>query len=368
MQTAISKITAAAAGLAVAATVACAADESLPDGLYAEIQTSKGTILARLEFEKAPLTVANFVGLAEGTKDYAKTPGEKPSPQGKPFYDGLIFHRVIPGFMIQGGCPQGTGTGGPGYRFPDEFDPSLRHDGPGVLSMANAGPGSNGSQFFITHVATPHLDDKHSVFGRVVQGQDVVNAIGDVPRDGNDRPREPVTIQHIKIRRIGPKAAAFKGDQAHFDDLLKAATAKQAAAAQARAEQAKQQIEAFIADLKQQHPDKELVTTASGLRYLVTAEGQGEKPARGTVVQAHYTGRLPDGTVFDSSLKRGKPFEFPVGMGRVIPGWDEALADMKKGEKRVLIIPPQLAYGARGAGGVIPPNATLIFEVELVGF
>lgn len=190
---------------------AAEADKKLADGLYAEMDTSKGKILLQLEFEKTPLTVANFVGLAEGTKNYDKTPGgTSPKPQGKGFYDGLTFHRVIADFMIQGGCPQGSGTGGPGYRFRDEFDPSLKHNRPGILSMANAGPGTNGSQFFITHKETPWLDGKHSVFGHVVEGQDVVNRIarGD-------------TLKTVKILRIGEKAKAFKGDQADFEKLSK---------------------------------------------------------------------------------------------------------------------------------------------------
>ncbi len=201
-------------GLALAAVVgtggATAAEKSLPDGLYANMETSKGKIVLQLEFEKVPLTVVNFVGLAEGTKYYAKAPGEPAKKQDKPFYDGLTFHRVIPNFMIQGGDPQGNGAGGPGYRFRDEFDKTLRHDKPGTLSMANAGPGSNGSQFFITHVATPWLDDHHSVFGHVVEGQDVVNKI--VKGD---------TITAVKILRVGEKAKQFKGDEAAFEKLSK---------------------------------------------------------------------------------------------------------------------------------------------------
>jgi peptidylprolyl isomerase len=195
-------------------TAGCAAvigaeDKKLEDGLYAEMDTTKGKILLKLEPEKTPLTVANFVGLAEGTKNYSKG-GEAPKKQDKPFYDGLTFHRVIPNFMIQGGDPEGSGRGGPGYKFKDEFDPSLKHDKPGILSMANAGPGSNGSQFFITHKETPWLDNKHSVFGHVVEGQDVVNKI--VTGD---------KIKSVKILRIGEKAKQFKGDEDHFQKLAK---------------------------------------------------------------------------------------------------------------------------------------------------
>ncbi|MGB5554852.1 MAG: peptidylprolyl isomerase, partial [Flavobacteriaceae bacterium] len=143
----------------------------MQEGIYAKFITSKGEILVSLTYDKTPGTVGNFVALAEGNQE------NKAKKLGEPYYDGLKFHRVIPDFMVQGGCPQGTGTGDPGYKFDDEFHVDLTHNGPGVLSMANAGPGSNGSQFFITHVATPWLDNKHTVFGNVVQGQDVVDAI-----------------------------------------------------------------------------------------------------------------------------------------------------------------------------------------------
>ena len=170
----------------------------LTDGLYAEMNTAKGTILLQLEFEKAPMTVANFMGLAEGTKPYSTDGGTPEDQAGRPYYDGLVFHRVIADFMIQGGCPEGRGTGGPGYQFDDEIDATLTHDGPGILSMANAGPGTNGSQFFITHRATPHLDGKHTVFGRVITGQNVVDAI-----ETDD------VIQTVKILRQGEAAKAF---------------------------------------------------------------------------------------------------------------------------------------------------------------
>ena len=338
-----------------------AQDNTLPEGLYAELDTTKGKILIQLEFEKTPLTVANFVGLAEGTKDSNK-------PKGTKFYDGVIFHRVIPGFMIQGGDPDGTGRGGPGYRFADEFDASLRHTGAGILSMANAGPGSNGSQFFITLGATPHLDGKHSVFGKVLKGMDVVEAIGNSPRSPQDRPVTEIKMNTVKIIRQGDKAKAFKADQAAFDELLKKATLKVEEERKNAGAREQKQLEGVIASLKTKYPKAELVTSKTGLQYFVVAEGKGDKPKPGTNIKAHYTGKLVNGMVFDSSIERGEPIAFAVGVGQVIPGWDEALVDMKKGEKRVLIIPSQLAYGARGAGGVIPPNATLIFDVELVGF
>jgi peptidylprolyl isomerase len=321
-----------------------ASETKLDDGLYAIIVTPKGDITLQLEFEKTPLTVTNFVGLAEGTKDFNDSKGRT---SGR-YYDGLKFHRVIPNFMIQGGCPLGSGTGGPGYDFPDEFDPSLKHDRPGILSMANAGPGTNGSQFFITHVPTPHLDNKHTVFGHVVSGQDVVNVI-----------QKGDTITKIKIIRVGDKAKSFKADQASFDTLPGEIKKKNAAIGQMRQEK-------DMATIKEKWPNLE--TTDSGLMYQVETAGSGDKkPSPGDTVSAHYTGMFLDGSKFDSSVDRGEPIRFPVGTGRVIKGWDEALLDMKKGEKRILVIPPDLAYGP-GGRGPIPPNSTLVFEVELLDF
>ncbi len=320
------------------------AKTKLKDGLYARFDTSKGDILCSLEFEKTPLTVANFVGLAEGTKDLgggAKAKGDK-------FYDGLKFHRVIPDFMVQGGCPLGTGTGGPGYTFPDEIDPELKHSRPGILSMANSGPGTNGSQFFITHVPTPWLDGKHTVFGHVVSGQDVVNKI-----QGND------LINSIEIVRVGRAAENFESNQDAFDALLSSFTDR-------NQEKELEAMEEAIRLIDEQWPDA--VTTPSGLKYVVDKEGTGEAtPQAGQSVTVHYTGKLMDGKKFDSSYDRGKPIEFTVGKGQVIKGWDEALLGMKKGEKRVLIIPSSLGYGPSGRGP-IPPNATMVFDVELIDF
>ncbi len=319
------------------------AEKKLDDGLYAKFVTNKGDILVVLEFEKTPITVANFVGLAEGTKQLGGGAGK----EGVRFYDGLTFHRVIANFMIQGGCPLGTGTGGPGYTFPDEIDPTLTHSGAGILSMANSGPGTNGSQFFITHNATPHLDGKHTVWGHVVEGMDVVNKIAQ-----ND------TIESVEIIRVGDAAKAFKSDQAAFDALL----ASQESRAQEKDLSA---MEEAMEQINGQWPDA--ITTDSGLKYVVTAEGAGETPKVGDTVKVHYTGKLLDGTKFDSSVDRGAPIDFPVGQGRVIKGWDEALLSMKKGEKRVLIIPANLGYGPSGRGP-IPANATMVFDVELIDF
>ena len=309
------------------------------DGLYAVIDTQKGDIVIKLEYKKVPMTVANFVGLVEGELNL-EDPGEN-------FYEGLNFHRVIDNFMIQGGCPKGDGTGGPGYSFPDEFDPSLRHDGPGVLSMANAGPGTNGSQFFITHVKTPWLNDKHSVFGRVVEGQDVVNSI-----------RQGDKINTIRIERIGEDAKKFVVTKQIFSDLVENA-AKQAM------ERRRAEIEKVEKEIANRWPNT--IKTSSGLQYVVLKKGDGKKcPKYGQTVTVHYTGTLLDGRMFDSSVHRGQPASFKIG--QVIEGWNEALQTMSKGEKRTLIIPPELGYGVHGYPGIIPPDSYLIFDVELLDF
>lgn len=310
--------------------------ENLKDGLYAVMHTSKGDITLALEYQKTPMTVANFVGLAEGTLS-----------NDKPFYNGLKFHRVIENFMIQGGCPLGTGTGGPGYKFGDEFDSSLKHNKPGILSMANSGPGTNGSQFFITHVETPWLDNKHSVFGHVVEGQDVVNKIA-----------QGDTIKRVEILRVGKEAEEFQVTKQSFTAYIVEAENKRKKANEA----AFAKVEA---ELKNRYP--EAIATKTGLRYVVKKEGDKKAfPKMGTRVTVHYQGSLLDGRIFDSSIQRGQPTQFAVG--EVIEGWNEALITMSAGEERTLIIPPELGYGEMGYPGIIPPNSYLIFDVQLISF
>lgn len=309
----------------------------LNEGLYANIETNKGDIILKLELEKTPITVANFVSLAEGNN-----PKVAKEFSGKKYYDGIVFHRVIKDFMIQGGDPTATGSGGPGYRFIDEFS-DLTHNGPGILSMANSGPETNGSQFFITHKETPWLDGKHSVFGKVVQGQSVVDSI--IQND---------FIVKVSIIRKGKTAKRFDAPEV-FSNYFE----KQKIVEQEKKEKIAKKLEELTFGMKQ---------TKSGLYYLINREGSGDHPTKGKKVSVHYRGILPDGTVFDSSYKRNKPFDFVLGMGQVIKGWDEGIALLKKGSSAKLLIPSELAYGSRGAGGVIPPDTSLIFEVELVDF
>jgi|SRR5690554_1756019 peptidyl-prolyl cis-trans isomerase A (cyclophilin A) len=307
----------------------------MEDGIYAKINTSKGAITIQLTYKQTPGTVGNFVALAEGNLENSA------KPQGTPYYNGLKFHRVIADFMIQGGDPTGTGAGGPGYQFDDEFLPELRHDRPGVLSMANAGKGTNGSQFFITHVATPWLDDNHTVFGYVVEGQEVVDTIaqGDV-------------MESVEIIRLGEEAQNWNAVEQFR--LFQGAKLE-------REEAARKQAEAQLEELT-----AGFTKTPSGLYYKILQAGQGNKPVKGQTVSVHYTGMLINGKVFDSSYSRNEPIEFPVGVGQVIAGWDEGILLLQEGDKARLVIPSHLGYGSRGAGGVIPPNAVLVFDVELV--
>lgn len=353
------------------------------DGIFAEFETNKGSILVKLEYAKTPVTVANFICLAEGTSTAVKA-----DLKGKPYYNGLKFHRVIKDFMIQGGDPLGTGSGDPGYKFKDECLPELRHDKPGVLSMANSGPGTNGSQFFITHKETPWLDGKHTVFGQVQSGQDVVNRI-----EQND------IIKTLKIYRTGAEAKKFnavkvftdyyanKAEDDKKEALAKAENARIQAELQAKKE--KEYNEKFgsvkVAKVAYFNGVKATATkTESGLVYKIIQKGTGVKPAEAAQVFVNYAGYLEDGTMFDSSYaavakefgkydeSRDKgngyqPFPFQYGnKGGLIPGFLEGLNAMSFGDKAILFIPSNLGYGERGAPGAIPPNANIIFEVEML--
>jgi peptidyl-prolyl cis-trans isomerase A (cyclophilin A) len=305
------------------------------NGIYAKFTTSKGEILVQLEHEKTPGTVGNFVALSEGNLD------NEVKPQGTPYYNGLKFHRVIPEFMIQGGCPQGTGTGNPGYKFDDEFHPDLKHDAPGKLAMANSGPATNGSQFYITHIPTPWLDNKHSVFGSVIEGQDIVDTIA-----------QGDALSSVKIIRVGVEAEGFNA----IESFRKFEGSREKRDADEKAKQ-KEVLDSVAKGYEE---------TKSGLRYQILQKGTGAQASKGANVSVHYKGQLLDGTVFDSSYKRKEPIDFAVGVGQVIAGWDEGILLLQVGDKARFVIPSNLAYGTAGAGGAIPPDATLIFDVELM--
>lgn len=342
----------------------------LEDGLYAEINTNKGTMVANLFYDKAPVTVANFVSLAEGTNTKVDS-----AFKGKKYYDGLIFHRVIDQFMIQGGDPTGTGTGGPGYKFKDEFHPDLTHSKSGMLSMANSGPTTNGSQFFITEKATPFLNNKHSIFGELVVGLDVQDSISNVKTANGDKPVDDVVIETVNIIRKGEGAKKFDAPATFLSYFSGLAEAKKKQEAQL--ETAKAQF------IKENEKLGKIEKLPSGVVMAFSKEGKGAQPKTGQKVAVDYAGFLLDGKLFDTSIvsvaksnnnyderrdKAGqyKPLEIEYSTrARLIPGFREALLKMKVGDKAKVFIPSFLAYGERGAGGVIPPNANLIFELEL---
>jgi peptidyl-prolyl cis-trans isomerase A (cyclophilin A) len=331
----------------------------LEPGLYADIITSKGSIIIKLANEKAPITVANFVSLSEG--ENLNVADEFKS---KKYYDGLKFHRVIPNFMIQGGDPLGIGSGGPGYTFDDEFS-DLTHKGPGILSMANSGPATNGSQFFITHKATPWLDGKHTVFGEVIEGQNVVDSI--VTND---------LIEEINIIRKGGKAKKFDS-AAVFDSYFKQKNV---------ITQEKNAKEEHIKDInitKHFAIKNESITTASGLQYTITEKGNGAAVISTNVVKVNYAVYFDNGKLLETSIEatalandklnkqrqmtgKYEPMEARVGeTDAMIEGFKEGLRLLKEGDKATLFLPYTLAYGANGGQGV-PPNSDLIFEVEIV--
>lgn len=353
------------------------------EGIFAEIATNKGTIVVQLEYKLTPVTVANFISLAEGTNTFVSNEKLK----GKPYYDGLKFHRVIPNFMIQGGDPQGDGNGGPGYAFKDEFT-DLKHDKGGILSMANAGPTSNGSQFFITHKDTPWLNGKHTVFGHVITGMEVVNTIAQ-----ND------VITKMTIIRKGKEAKTFDAPKVfteYFNNKAEDAKKQAAIEAEKKAKKLAEDMESSrlyeekYAPLKAEKKAlleaiKATATkTESGLEYVITEKGSGVKPVEGANIYVHYAGFLEDGGLFDTSHEEvaktfGKfsqerasqlayqPFPFQYGKkGGLIPGFLEGLNLMSIGDKAILFIPYRLAYGERGYSPIIPPNANLVFEITLL--
>ena len=334
--------------------------EGLSDGLYANFQTSKGNMIVKFDDKDAPVTVANFVGLAEGKIE------NKAKAKGVPFYDGTIFHRVIKDFMIQGGDPKGTGMGDPGYKFDDEKN-SLQHTGKGILSMANSGPNTNGSQFFITEVATPWLDGKHTIFGKVVNGIDVIDTIANVEKGAQDKPKVDVVLEKVSVFGKGDAyknydaAKIFNEGKGKIQENNKAILAKIDAEKKKKEEEFATNQQKLVDEMK-----AGMQSTPSGLFYKITKKTDGVAPQKGDQVSVHYAGKLIDGTEFDSSFKRNQPIDIPIGVGQVIKGWDEGIMLLKEGETATLLIPSELGYGANGAGGVIPPNAWLVFDVELV--
>lgn len=322
------------------------------DGLYVTFNTNQGSFTAKIFYDKVPVTAGNFVGLAEGNIEF--TDHRTDNKVKRPFYNGLIFHRIIDGFMIQGGDPQGNGRGGPGYSFIDEFLPELTHHSEGILSMANSGSDTNGSQFFITLAPTPHLDGRHTVFGEIVDGMDIVKKIGSVSVDQNNKPYSDVFIKNLTVHRVGEDAKNFNAAAA-FESRLEATRKRDA--------EREFKMNEFLAKLGCV-PEKK-VRTQTGLEYYILKEGSGRTPNKGDRITAHYTGYFYDGAKFDSSYDRNQPFQLNIGVGQVIKGWDEALMGMKAGEKRVLVIPFHLGYGER-RNSIIPPRATLIFETEVL--
>ncbi|MFD1163743.1 peptidylprolyl isomerase [Hwangdonia seohaensis] len=343
----------------------------LEDGMYAEFITTKGVMVAKLDHQKVPVTVANFVSLAEGTNTMVDS-----IYKGKKYYNGLIFHRVKNNFMIQGGDPLGNGRGNPGYKFNDEFHPDLKHDKLGILSMANSGPNSNGSQFFITEVPKPNLDNVHSVFGELVLGLDVLDTISNVKVDSRDKPIKNVVIEELNIIRKGKDAKKFDAPKifvnhfAEVDRLEKEKAAKAEAILKATNEKFNKQ-------------KTEAITLPSGLQYFITEKGQGEKLNETNKVLTHYAVYFENGKLLEtSSLKIAEALDVvnekrkladkyePITAdlspdARMISGFKEGLQQLNVGDKATLFIPYHLAYGESGNRG-IPPKSNIIFEVEIL--
>ncbi len=341
----------------------------LEDGLYAEFVTNKGTMVAKLNFEKAPVTVANFVSLAEGTNTKVDT-----AFTGKKFYNGTTFHRVINKFMIQGGDPSATGAGNPGYRFKDEIN-EAKHSKPGILSMANSGPATNGSQFFITEVATPNLDPKHTVFGELIIGLDVQDSISNV-KTTRDKPNEDVIIETLNIIRKGGEAKKFDAPKV-FDNYFVELEAEKKKAEELL-EKAKDK---FVKDNESLKGNVNRL--ASGVVMIMTQDGSTITPTAQDRVLVDYAGYLEDGTLFDTNMadvakqygkydenaeKSGKYKPYPMQYStraRLAPGFREALLNMNVGDKARVFIPSFLGYGNRDYGP-IPANSNLVFDMNVI--
>ena len=345
---------------------------NLKDGLYADIQTNYGDMLAELYYKTTPGTVANFVSLAEGTNTYVAD-----SLKGKRYYDGTKSHRVIKNFMLQAGDRTATGEGDPGYKFADEFVDTLRYTRKGQLGMANSGPATNGSQFFITEVATDWLNFRHTIFGQVIQGEDVISKITSVKTGAQDRPVDPVVIKKVEIIRVGKDAQKWDAPKV-FDAFMKEQNAK--------AQKLESQKEKNLAVMSEQ--EAKAVAQPSGIKILKLKEGNGVKPQIGSDVLVNYAGFLrATGDLFDTNIaeiakendaydaaRAADPqygyipyaWKYSPEVG-LIAGFKEALLSMKVGDRIRVFIPSALAYGKQGFGnGVIPPDADLMFEIEIV--
>jgi len=352
-------------------------NKDLDDGLYAEFNTSMGTMLIKLSYEKTPVTVANFVALAEG--NHPKVDNDF---KGLKYYNGIIFHRVIDNFMIQGGDPKGDGTGGPGYKFLDEFHETLKHDKPGVLSMANSGPGTNGSQFFITEVPTPHLDFKHSVFGHVVRGIDVQDAISNVETSVGNRPIKDVLINTVNIIRIGNDAKQFDAVKTWNEMEPKLFITQQI-----EEEKKMRKIDSFakIEREKNLNFKSKAKKIKSGLEIFYIKKGKGIKPKKGDEISFYYEGYLAsNGLLFGtnrreimqnygmySAEEEAKGWYEPSKVifsneMQLIEGFKQVLMMMNVGDKIYAYIPSKMAYKDRAMGNRIPPNSDLEFIIELV--
>lgn len=358
---------------------------NLEDGLYAEIVTSKDTMLAKLFYQKVPVTVANFVALAEGNH-----PMVSEKYKGKRFYDSTTFHRVIDKFMIQGGDPTATGSGSPGYKFEDEFNPDLKHDKPGMLSMANSGPATNGSQFFITEAPTPNLDNRHAVFGELVEGLDVLDSISNVKTDQSDKPIEAVVIYKINIIKKGSDAKGFDAPKVYEEELPKVKEKQEGLRelerlkAEEEQQMREEKLKEAAATMKPTIEDytSKAKTLASGLKVFMIKEGDGPKPKQGQTVNVLYEGYFTDGMLFDSNsaevaktngvfdqrrMDAGMYDGMPVEVSpdaQMIAGFKEAIATLKVGDRAFFYLPSHLAYGERGNRG-IKPNTDLTFIIEI---